>query len=125
MGKTGSTGQAGANGLELAEQIVKVMDEMSVDFPDDLEYKVSLDTTLAITEGINEIVVTLFQAMVLAIGIVVDDAISVAISSINALTLSPALSAMLLRPRSEQKKSWLQPFYDWFNRSFARVTGAG
>ena len=101
------------------------MDEMSVDFPDDLEYKVSLDTTLAITEGINEIVVTLFQAMVLAIGIVVDDAISVAISSINALTLSPALSAMLLRPRSEQKKSWLQPFYDWFNRSFARVTGAG
>jgi len=228
----------GANGLELAEKIVTVMDEMSADFPDDLEYMVSLDTTLAITEGINEIVVTLFQAMalvifvvfiflqnaratliptiavpvsligtfavfpmlgfsintlsllglVLAIGIVVDDAIvvveavtakmeggmkpkeatiaamkevsgpivatslaliavfvpvaamggitgrlyqqfaitiaiSVAISSINALTLSPALSAMLLRPPSEQKKSWLQPFYDGFNRSFTRVTG--
>ena len=228
----------GANGLELAEEIVKVMDEMSADFPDDIEYMVSLDTTLAITEGINEIVVTLFQAMalvifvvfiflqnvratliptiavpvsligtfavfpmlgfsintlsllglVLAIGIVVDDAIvvveavtakmeggmkpkeatvaamkevsgpivatslslmavfvpvaamggitgrlyqqfaitiaiSVAISSVNALTLSPALSAMLLRPPSEQKESWLQPFYNWFNSLFQRVTG--
>jgi hydrophobe/amphiphile efflux-1 (HAE1) family protein len=228
----------GANGLELAEKIVAVMDEMSADFPDDLKYKVSLDTTLAITEGIKEIIVTLFQAMalvifvvflflqnaratliptlavpvsligtfavfpllgfsintlsllglVLAIGIVVDDAIvvveavtakmekgmkpkeatiaamkevsgpivatslslmavfvpvaamggitgrlyqqfaitiaiSVAISSINALTLSPALCAMLLRPPSEQKKSWLQPFYDGFNKFFERVTG--
>jgi HAE1 family hydrophobic/amphiphilic exporter-1 len=48
-------------------------------------------------------------------------AISVAISSVNALTLSPALCAMLLRPASEQK-SRLQPFYDWFNRIFNRIT---
>jgi HAE1 family hydrophobic/amphiphilic exporter-1 len=44
-------------------------------------------------------------------------AISVSISSINALTLSPALSAMLLRPPGG-RKSWLQPFYDRFNRVF-------
>jgi len=49
-------------------------------------------------------------------------AISVAISSINALTLSPALSAMLLRPPGESK-SRLQPFYDRFNQVFARATG--
>jgi HAE1 family hydrophobic/amphiphilic exporter-1 len=49
-------------------------------------------------------------------------AISVAISSINALTLSPALSAMLLKPPSEQKKSWLQPFYDRFNAVFRVAT---
>ncbi len=49
-------------------------------------------------------------------------AISVAISSINALTLSPALSAMLLRPPGETK-SRLQPFYDRFNQAFQRVTG--
>jgi hydrophobe/amphiphile efflux-1 (HAE1) family protein len=227
----------GANGLEVAEQVEAAMAEMARNFPDDLEHLVSLDTTLAIEEGISEIITTLFQAvvlvilvvfiflqnvratliptlavpvsligtfmvfpflgfsintlsllgLVLAIGIVVDDAIvvveavtakmeqglspraatiaamkevtgpiiatslaliavflpvaamggitgrlyqqfaitiaiSVAISSLNALTLSPALSAMLLRPPSEQKKSWLQPFYDRFNTVFHAAT---
>jgi HAE1 family hydrophobic/amphiphilic exporter-1 len=228
----------GANGLEVAAEVVKVMEEMSADFPDDIEYLVSLDTTLAIEEGISEIITTLFQALglvilvvfiflqnfratlipslavpvsligtfavfpllgfsintlsllglVLAIGIVVDDAIvvveavtkkmeeglkpkaatiaamkevsgpivatslalmavfvpvaamggitgrlyqqfaitiaiSVAISSLNALTLSPALSAMLLRPPSERKDNLLTPFYNWFNQTFERATG--
>ena len=228
----------GANGLELKRAIGEVMEEMAQDFPDDVDYLVSLDTTLAIEAGIREIVVTLFQAvalvilvvfiflqnaratlipslavpvsligtfavfpllgfsintlsllgLVLAIGIVVDDAIvvveavttkmeeglkpkeatiaamkevsgpivatslsliavfvpvaamggitgrlyqqfaitiaiSVAISSINALTLSPALSAKLLRPPSERKRSILTPFYDWFNETFRRATG--
>jgi len=226
----------GANGIDVANQVKAVLDELSLDFPSDFTHQVSLDTTLAIEEGIKEIIVTLFQAvalvifvvfiflqnaratlipalavpvsligtfmvfpllgfsintlsllgLVLAIGIVVDDAIvvveavtakmeqglqpkeatvaamkevsgpivatslsliavfvpvaamggitgqlyqqfaitiavSVAISSINALTLSPALSAMLLRPRGETK-SHLQPFYDRFNRLFERVT---
>ena len=225
-----------ANGIEVANQVKNVMAQMSKDFPDDLDYLVSLDTTLAIEEGIHEIIVTLFQAvalvilvvflflqnaratlipslavpvsligtfmvfpllgfsintlsllgLVLAIGIVVDDAIvvveavtakmeqglspreatiaamkevsgpivatslsliavfvpvaamggitgrlyqqfaitiaiSVAISSVNALTLSPALSAMLLRPPG-QHKGWLQPFYDRFNRVFDFAT---
>ena len=48
-------------------------------------------------------------------------AISVIISAFNALTLSPALSALLLRPR-EKRSSWLQKFFDWFNRVFARTT---
>ncbi len=48
-------------------------------------------------------------------------AISVIISAFNALTLSPALSAMLLRPR-EKRSSLLQKFFDWFNRAFARAT---
>ena len=210
------------------------MTDLKRDFPDGPRLQVvSLDTTLAIEAGIDEIVVTLFQAvglvilvtfiflqnfratliptlavpvslvgtfvafpllgfsintlsllgLVLAIGIVVDDAIvvveavtakmeqgmgaerkrpssamkevsapivatslsllavfvpvafmagitgrlyqqfaitiavSVAISSINALTLSPALSALLLRPPGERGRSPLQPFYDGFNAS--------
>ena len=227
----------GANGIEVAEQVKAAMANMAQKFPDDLDYLVSLDTTLAIEEGIDEIITTLFQAvglvilvvfiflqnvratliptlavpvsligtfmvfpllgfsintlsllgLVLAIGIVVDDAIvvveavtakmeqglspraatiaamkevtgpiiatslaliavfvpvaamggitgrlyqqfaitiaiSVAISSINALTLSPALSAMLLKPPSQKKKSWLQPFYDRFNSLFHVAT---
>jgi HAE1 family hydrophobic/amphiphilic exporter-1 len=223
----------GANGIEVAEQVKAAMARMAQDFPNDFDYLVSLDTTLAIEEGIKEIITTLYQAvalvilvvfiflqnvratlipslavpvsligtfmvfpllgfsintlsllgLVLAIGIVVDDAIvvveavtakmeqgmapreatiaamkevtgpiiatslsliavfvpvaamggitgrlyqqfaitiaiSVAISSINALTLSPALSAMLLKPPSQQKASWLKPFYDRFNALF-------
>src|SRR6266700_3524877 len=48
-------------------------------------------------------------------------AISVIISAFNALTLSPALSAILLRPR-DKRSSLLQKFFDWFNRVFARAT---
>ena len=49
-------------------------------------------------------------------------AISVAISSINALTLSPALSASLLKPPGEQKKSILDGFFGAFNRVFEKAT---
>jgi len=48
-------------------------------------------------------------------------AISVILSAFNALTLSPALSAMLLRPR-KKSRGLLRRFFDWFNRIFARAT---
>jgi hydrophobic/amphiphilic exporter-1 (mainly G- bacteria), HAE1 family len=48
-------------------------------------------------------------------------AVSVAFSAFNALTLSPALSAMLLRPRKESRGP-LGAFFRWFNRVFGRVT---
>ena len=48
-------------------------------------------------------------------------AISVILSAFNALSLSPALSALLLRPR-QKSSGLLQRFFDWFNRVFARVT---
>ena len=227
----------GSNALAVADEVRRTVDEIAANFPSDIEYFVSLDTTLAVREGINEIVTTLFEAvllvilvvfvflqnwratliplvtvpvsligafilfpflgfsinvlsllgLVLAIGIVVDDAIvvveavmhhiekgmsprdatrqamkevsgpvvaialiliavfvpvafvpgitgrlyqqfaitialSVGFSAINALTLSPALSALLLRPKREQP-GLLDPFYKWFNRVFARVTG--
>ncbi|HEV7578640.1 MAG TPA: efflux RND transporter permease subunit, partial [Caldimonas sp.] len=54
-------------------------------------------------------------------------AISTVISAFNSLTLSPALSALLLRPR-EAPKDWLTramdgvfgPFFRWFNGWFGR-----
>ncbi|MEM6581764.1 MAG: multidrug efflux RND transporter permease subunit [Pseudomonadota bacterium] len=225
-----------ANGLDVAQQVFETLQRISQDFPDDIQYVVSLDTTKPITAGIREIVITLFQAvalvilvvyiflqnarttliptltvpvsligafavfplmgfsintlsllgLVLAIGIVVDDAIvvveavtakmekgmsakdatveamkevsgpivatslaliavfvpvaamggitgrlyqqfaitiaiAVAISSINALTLSPALAASLLKPPGEQK-SVLDKFFHWFNRWFQVAT---
>jgi hydrophobic/amphiphilic exporter-1 (mainly G- bacteria), HAE1 family len=48
-------------------------------------------------------------------------AISVLISAFNALTLSPALAALLLRPR-EKRGGLLRRFFDWFNRMFERAT---
>ena len=48
-------------------------------------------------------------------------AISVLISAFNALTLSPALCALLLKPRKETRGP-LGVFFDWFNRSFGRAS---
>src|SRR5712664_4004954 len=48
-------------------------------------------------------------------------AISVLLSAFNALTLSPALAALLLRPK-KQSRGLLQRFFDWFNRVFERAT---
>ena len=226
----------GANAIDAAAGSKKVMEKLKESFPPDLDYVVALDTTLSITEGINEIKSTLIEALVLvilvvfiflqgwratlipllavpvslvgtfmlfpmfgfsintlslfglvlAIGLVVDDAIvvveavehhiehgmtpkeatlrameevtgpviaiavilaavfvptafipgitgqlyqqfavtiaiSVIISAFNALTLSPALCAMLLKPKV-RKDTPLQKFYDWFNRGFGKIT---
>src|SRR5712691_11795446 len=48
-------------------------------------------------------------------------AISVLLSAFNALTLSPALAALLLKPRTESR-GLLRRFFDWFNRVFERAT---
>jgi hydrophobic/amphiphilic exporter-1 (mainly G- bacteria), HAE1 family len=48
-------------------------------------------------------------------------AVSVAFSAFNALTLSPALCALLLRPKKESKGP-LGVFFRWFNRVFSRAT---
>jgi HAE1 family hydrophobic/amphiphilic exporter-1 len=49
-------------------------------------------------------------------------AISVILSAFNALTLSPALAALLLKPNDNKaSKSLLQKFFAWFNRVFGRA----
>src|SRR5712672_992963 len=48
-------------------------------------------------------------------------AISVVLSAFNALTLSPALAGLLLRPKGESHGR-LNKFFDWFNRMFGRGT---
>jgi HAE1 family hydrophobic/amphiphilic exporter-1 len=48
-------------------------------------------------------------------------AISVILSAFNALTLSPALAALLLKPKAESH-GLLRRFFDWFNRQFGHAT---
>ena len=225
----------GSNALDAARDVRNLMDQLKKQFPQDLDYAVSLDTTLAVSRGIAEILTTLWEALllvvivvyvflqgwratmipmlavpvslvgtfalfpvfgfsintlslfglVLAIGLVVDDAIivveaverhieegmmpkdaalkamqevagpvvaialilssvlvptvfipgitgrlyqqfaltiavSVILSAFNALSLSPALAALLLKPRG-QSHSPLEGFFAWFNRVFGRA----
>jgi HAE1 family hydrophobic/amphiphilic exporter-1 len=51
-------------------------------------------------------------------------AISVLLSAFNALTLSPALAALLLKPKEAEHSSrgLLGRFFDWFNRKFEQAT---
>lgn len=53
-------------------------------------------------------------------------AVSIVISAINALTLSPALCAILLKPKDEEKdntnKSFVSRFHNNFNKTFDKVT---
>src|SRR5882672_3491375 len=60
----------GSNAIEVAGRIKTTLADLSKRFPRDMEYLVSLDTTLPVTEGINEIVHTLFEALVLVIIVV-------------------------------------------------------
>lgn len=60
----------GSNAVDTMKQIRAFFEKQSKEFPSGLQYAVALDTTLAITDGIQEIVKTLFEAMALVILVV-------------------------------------------------------
>ncbi|MBU6181849.1 MAG: multidrug efflux RND transporter permease subunit [Verrucomicrobia bacterium] len=60
----------GSNAVDTMKQLRNFFEQQSKQFPAGLKYTVALDTTLAITDGIKEIVQTLFEAMVLVIAVV-------------------------------------------------------
>jgi len=55
----------GANMLEVADLVIKTMDELKKDFPDGLEYKVVFDASEFVKESIHEVIKTLVIAFVL------------------------------------------------------------
>ena len=78
----------GANALEVADRVKSTMEEISEGFPEGLRYEIPFDMTTYISESIHHVYRTFFEALVLvilvvflglilAIGIVVDDAIVV------------------------------------------------
>jgi HAE1 family hydrophobic/amphiphilic exporter-1 len=60
----------GSNAVNLAEEVRNTMADLSRSFPEGIRYDISLDSTLAITAGIDEIVETLFIALALVILVV-------------------------------------------------------
>jgi HAE1 family hydrophobic/amphiphilic exporter-1 len=60
----------GSNAVALAEQVKTTMADLARSFPKSMRYDISLDTTTAITAGIDEIIETLFIALALVILVV-------------------------------------------------------
>ena len=60
----------GSNATELATTIKTEMEALAKDFPESVDYSISLDTTKAIDAGIKDIVVTLIVALILVVLVV-------------------------------------------------------
>jgi len=99
-------------GMSPKDATVKAMDEISGPV---VGIALVLSAVFIPTAFIPGITGRLYQQFAVTI------AISVILSAFNALSLSPALSALLLRPR-RKSGGLLQRFFDWFNRVFARAT---
>src|ERR1700722_11552017 len=55
----------GSNALDVADAIKKRMEELRRDFPQGLEYSINYDTTPFIRQSINDVFVTLLEAILL------------------------------------------------------------
>src|SRR5919206_907366 len=60
----------GTNAVKTAQAVRKLMTEAKQRFPADMDYVVSLDQTLSVTEGMREILKTLFEALALVVLVV-------------------------------------------------------
>jgi HAE1 family hydrophobic/amphiphilic exporter-1 len=99
-------------GFSPKEAAVKAMEELSGPV---VGIALVLSAVFVPTAFIPGITGRLYQQFAVTI------AVSVVLSAFNALTLSPALAALLLRPK-EASKGVRGGFFDWFNRVFARGT---
>src|ERR1700723_69220 len=100
------------HGLSPKDAAFKAMEEVSGPV---IGIAIVLSTVFIPTAFVPGITGRLYQQFAVTI------AVSVIISAFNALTLSPALGALLLRPKKESRGP-LKKFFDWFNRIFGRAT---
>ncbi|HLJ88053.1 MAG TPA: multidrug efflux RND transporter permease subunit [Candidatus Angelobacter sp.] len=99
-------------GLPPKEASLRAMEEISAPV---IGIALVLSAVFIPTSFIPGITGRLYQQFAITI------AVSVVLSAFNALTLSPALAALMLRPKT-QSKGLLRRFFDWFNRVFSRAT---
>jgi HAE1 family hydrophobic/amphiphilic exporter-1 len=100
------------HGLSPKDATVKAMEEVSGPV---VGIALVLSSVFLPTVFIPGITGKLYQQFALTI------AISVLISAFNALTLSPALAALILKPKKEARGP-LGAFYRWFNNVFGKAT---
>jgi HAE1 family hydrophobic/amphiphilic exporter-1 len=100
------------DGLAPKQAAFKAMDELSGPV---IGIALVLSAVFVPTAFIPGITGRLYQQFAVTI------AISVVLSAFNALTLSPALAALILKPKTESRGP-LGAFFRWFNRVFERAT---
>ncbi|MEY2666059.1 MAG: hypothetical protein RLZZ384_230, partial [Pseudomonadota bacterium] len=61
----------GSNALDTKKAVVKTMDKLKTNFPEDLDYLMVYDTVVFISQSIDAVVKTLFEAILLVILVVV------------------------------------------------------
>ena len=62
--------QTGANALDTADGVKKVLENMSKSFPNDVSYEIPYDTTDFVKISIQEVVYTFIEAIILVIGVI-------------------------------------------------------
>jgi HAE1 family hydrophobic/amphiphilic exporter-1 len=100
------------NGLAPKAAALKAMEEISAPV---IGIALVLSAVFVPTAFIPGITGRLYQQFAVTI------AISVILSAFNALSLSPALAALMLKPKRESR-GLLRRFFNWFNRVFGRAT---
>ena len=60
----------GANALSVAKAVEAELENLSQNFPDDIAYRVSFDTTLAVDASVDEVIKTLTEAFILVVLVV-------------------------------------------------------
>ncbi|WP_249977972.1 efflux RND transporter permease subunit [Vreelandella olivaria] len=60
----------GANALAIREQVIATMDELSMQFPEGVEYAAVYDTTIFVSDSIKSVVATLLEAVLLVVLVV-------------------------------------------------------
>ncbi len=91
----------GSNALEVAASVRATMEDLKSRFPPGMEYQISLDTTAPVKAGIEEIVITLLEAIALVVLVVfvflqswratLIPLLTVPVSLIGAFAVFPAL----------------------------------
>ncbi|APR38799.1 efflux RND transporter permease subunit [Paraburkholderia sp. SOS3] len=62
--------EPGANSLAVEKEVLSTMRGLSKDFPPGVEYKIIYDPTIFIGKSVHEVVVTIFVAILLVVGVV-------------------------------------------------------
>src|SRR5437879_420729 len=116
----------GANALEVADNVVKTVDEIVPRFPQGMTYSVPYDTTKFVGVAIVLVLCSVFVPIAFLGGLAgelyrqfaVTIAIAVVISGIVALTLTPSLCVLILRREHKLPGR----FFGWFNETFLKIT---
>jgi len=63
--------QPGANSLAVEHEVQSTMESLAKDFPPGLDYKIIYDPTIFVGKSVHEVIITIFVAILLVVGVVI------------------------------------------------------